>query len=70
MLEVYEVKLSAQTLRVIGAALQELPYKVANPVLLDLQTQITKAEVAAKEEKLEKAESDKVVELHPEPPSA
>lgn len=69
MLDVYEVKLSAQTLRVIGAALQELPYKVANPVLLDLQGQITAAEKAAEPVTPPPPEA-KVVELHPEPTPA
>lgn len=32
--------LSWQTVQIISAALQELPFRVANPVLADLQRQI------------------------------
>jgi hypothetical protein len=41
------IKISRQALQVIGQGLQELPAKLANPVLNDLQAQIIAADQAA-----------------------
>ncbi len=40
--QVVDLEISAQQWQVIQAALQELPFKVAQPVLADLQTQVIK----------------------------
>lgn len=42
------IKVTRQQLLVIGQGLQELPAKVANPILNDLQEQLNRADAEAK----------------------
>lgn len=57
---------SRQNLLIIGQALQELPAKVANPILNDLQAQLTAADKAFAEV-AKRAEEAKRTEPAPKP---
>lgn len=63
-----KLTISRQTLLAIGQALQELPAKIANPILNDLQAQLAAADKAVADEVAKKAEEAKKTE--PPPKSA
>ncbi len=41
-MEHIDLRISAQTLNTIGAALQELPYKIAKPAMVEIEEQVKK----------------------------
>lgn len=47
----YTLSLTQEDLRVLAAALQELPYKLAAPLLSKLQEQVSKQDEAAAKDK-------------------
>lgn len=55
-MEYISLTISAQTLNTLGAALQELPYKLANPAILEIDAEV-KRYLAQKEKAHERAES-------------
>lgn len=62
-----KLTISRQTLLAIGQALQELPAKIANPILNDLQAQLAAADKAVADEAAKKAEEAKKAEPAPKP---
>jgi len=55
-MEYITLKISATTLNTIGAGLQELPYKLANPAIAEIDSQV-KQYLAYKEDTSVRAES-------------
>lgn len=58
-MESITITISALTLNTIGAALQELPYKVANPAIKEIDKQV-RMHLEQKEKSNDRAESCKV----------
>lgn len=54
-MEFITITISAQTLQVIGAGLQELPYKISNPAIAEIDKQV-KEYLKNKEDKTPKQE--------------
>ncbi len=58
----YRILMTVEQLKVLAAALQELPYRLARPVLEDLQAQVAEQDEADKEEEAKKADEAKKAE--------
>ncbi len=56
MMEFITLRISASTLNVIGAGLQELPFKIANPAIQEIEKQV-KTYLACKEDSRVRATS-------------
>jgi hypothetical protein len=55
-MEFIDIKISAQTLNTIGAALQELPYKLSKPAIDEIDRQV-REHLARKEQVNDRAKS-------------